>query len=239
LVKKNIAQKTKLVYRFIILIAFFLLNFSTANCQQILKDSLVRLLKTTPENKEKVLIYLEYGKCFSGSNIDSAEIFYEKAKQLASRLSDVKGMSKYLSYQINFLNQKGQFEDGLTVAQKYVAIAQQSKDVKLLIEAYNDVANEYEYLADYEQASEYYIKSLKLATDDGDEEMQSRIDDNLASVFLWLKDYPLAYKYSTKAFAIARERHDTVTMGNCLLNTGVSEIHLFSCGTHLLPFRLT
>ena len=225
MVKKNIAQKTKLVYRFIILIAFFLLNFSTANCQQILKDSLVRLLKTTPENKEKVLIYLEYGKCFSGSNIDSAEIFYEKAKQLASRLSDVKGMSKYLSYQINFLNQKGQFEDGLTVAQKYVAIAQQSKDVKLLIEAYNDVANEYEYLADYEQASEYYIKSLKLATDDGDEEMQSRIDDNLASVFLWLKDYPLAYKYSTKAFAIARERHDTVTMGNCLLNTGVSEIH--------------
>jgi len=207
------------------LIALFLLDFSAANCQQRLKDSLASLIKNTPENKEKIEIYLDYGKSLAGSNPDSAEIFYEKAKELAEHLNDLKGMSKYLSYQINLFNQKAQFEEGLTAAQKDIAIAQQSKDPKILIKAYNDVANEYEYLADYQQASEYYIKSLKLATDANNLEMQSKIEDNLASIFLWLKDYSLAYTYSTKAFVIAQQRHDTVTMGNCLLNTGVAEIH--------------
>ena len=222
---KNYTNPNTLFYRYAILIAFFLLNFFTANCQQRLKDSLASLIKNTPENKEKIEIYLDYGKSLAGSNPDSAEIFYEKAKELAERLNDLKGMSKYLSYQINLFNQKAQFEEGLTAAQKDVAIAQQSKDPKILIEAYNDVANEYEYLADYQQASENYIKSLKLATDAGNLEMQSKIDDNLASVFLWLKDDSLAYNYSTKAFVIAQQRHDTVTMGNCLLNTGVAEVH--------------
>lgn len=222
---KNYTNPNTLFYRYAILIAFFLLNFFTANCQQRLKDSLTSLIRNAPENKEKILVYLDYGKSLAASNPDSAEIFYEKAKELAERLNDLKGMSKYLSYQINLFNQKAQFEEGLTAAQKDVAIAQQSKDPKILIEAYNDVANEYEYLADYQQASEYYIKSLKLATDAGNLEMQSKIDDNLASVFLWLKDDSLAYNYSTKAFGIAQQRHDTVTMGNCLLNTGVAEIH--------------
>jgi signal transduction histidine kinase len=214
----------------------FLFNFIPAFSQQSLKDSLEHLLKTSPENKEKIIYYLDYGKSFQASNTDSASFYYQKAKSLATHLNDLKGMVKYFSYEINLLNQNAQFEEGLALAQKDTLIAKKINEPRILVEAYNDVANEYEYLADYQQASDYYIKSLKLATDAGDLEMQSKIDDNLASVFLWLKDDSLGYTYSTKAFVIAQQRHDTITMGNCLLNMGVSEIHQKKYNNALLHF---
>lgn len=225
-----------MLLRLLTLITFFFFNLITAKCQQASKDSLFALIKTTPENQLKIPVYLEYGKSFQSSNPDSARVYYQKAKALAIKLNDQKSFSKYISYQISLLNQTGKFEEGLALAQKDLAIGKKLNDPKILIAGYNNVANEYEYLADYQQASEYYIKSLKLATDNRDEEMQSRINDNLASVFLWLKDYPLAYKYSTKAFVIAEKRHDTVTMGNCLLNTGVAEIHQKKYKDALLHF---
>jgi len=215
----------------------FLFNSLSVFSQQTLKDSLINLLKASPENKEKIMYYLDYGKTFQASSPDSADFYYQKAKSLAAHLNDLKGMSKYFSYEINLLNQKAQFEEGLALAEKDTSIARKINEPLILIEAYNDVANEYEYLADYQQASEYYIKSLKLATDAGNEEMESKINDNLASVFLWLKDDSLGYMYSTKAFVIAQQRHDTVTMGNCLLNMGVAEIHQKKYKDALLHFR--
>lgn len=134
-------------------------------------------------------------------------------------------MSKYLSYQIHLFNQKAQFDEGLVAAQEDAAIGEQLKDPQILIQGYNDVANEYEYLGDYLPASEYYLKSLKLASSRDDEGMESKIYDNLASVFISLKDYHTADTYCHNAFTLASKLHDTVTMGNCLINMGVTEIH--------------
>lgn len=214
-----------MLLRIFILIPFFLLNFLTAKSQQTSKDSLGQLLKTVKTGNEKVLLYLQLGQTFQSSNNDSARLYYEKARALANHLDDKKGLSKYISGQLNLLNQKSEFEEGLVLAQKDISIGQELKDPKILIAVYNDVANEYEYLSDYQPAAQYYLKSLKLATAMGNEEMESKVNNNLASVFICLKDYPTAYGYSSRAFEIANKLHDTVTMGNCLLNNGVSEIH--------------
>jgi signal transduction histidine kinase len=222
--------------RLFILITFLFFNSITAHCQQTSKDSLFHLIKTSPENQQKISIYLEYGKTLQASNPDSASLYYQKAKSLATKFNDGKGFNQYISYQISLLNQIGEFEQGLALAQKDLAIGQKLNDPEILMTAYNDVANEYEYLSDYQPASEYYIKALKLATQLRDKAMQSRINDNLASVFICLKDYPTAFNYSTKAFVIAQKRHDTVTMGNCLLNTGVAEIHQKKYQDALLHF---
>jgi two-component system, NarL family, sensor kinase len=219
-------RKTKIVLlRILILIAFFLFNFITAKSQQTSRDSLFHLLQSTPANKEKVLLYLQLGENLQASNPDSAGFYYQQAKVLANRLNDKKGLSKYFSYQINLFNQKAQFEEGLAAAQEDAAIAEQLKDPQILIQGYNDVANEYEYLGDYQPASEYYLKSLKLASSRNDEGMESKIYDNLASVFISLKDYKTADTYCHNAFNLASKLHDTVTMGNCLINMGVTEIH--------------
>jgi len=211
--------------RILILLVLSFLNFLTATSQQTNKDSLFHLLKTTPPNKEKILLYLDYGQTLQASNPDSAAYYYEQARALAIRLNNKKGLSKYFSNQINLLNQKAQFEEGLLAAQKDAAIGEELKDTQILIQGYNDVANEYEYLGEFQPASEYYLKSLKLASSRGDEGMESRIYDNLASVFISLKDYNTANTYCHNAFQLASKLGDTVTMGNCLINMGVTEIH--------------
>jgi two-component system, NarL family, sensor kinase len=214
-----------LLLRILILIAFFLFNYITAQSQQTYRDSLYQLLKTTRAGKGKVLLYLKYGETYQASNPDSAAFYYQKAKALASRINDKKGLSEYFSHEINLFNKKAQFDEGLAAAQEDVAFGEQLKDPQILIQGYNDVANEYEYLGDYQPASEYYLKSLKLASSRGDEGMESKIYDNLASVFISLKDYKTADTYCHNAFNLASKLHDTVTMGNCLINMGVTEIH--------------
>jgi len=223
--------------RILILIAFFLLNLTSAKSQQTSGDSLFQLLTTASPDKGKVLLNLQYGETFKTSNPDSAEYYYQKAKSLATRLNDQKGLSKYFSCQIHLLNQKAEFEEGLSAAQEDVAIAEQLKDPAILVQAYNNMANEYEYLGDLQPASEYYLKSLKLASSTGDEEMESKIGDNLASVFISLKDYHTAHNYCTNAYHLAAKLHDTVTMGNCLINMGVTEIHQQKYTEALLHFQ--
>ena len=222
----TITEKPQIVlFRIFILITFFVFNFFTAKSQQTSRDSLFRLLQTTPANKEKILLYLQLGESLQESNPDSAGVYFQYARSLANRINDKKGLSKYLSQQVNLFNQKAQFEDGLAAAQIDAAIGEQLKDPQILIQGYNDVANEYEYLGDYQPASEYYLKSLQLASSRNDEGMESKIYDNLASVFISLKDYSIADTYCHNAFNLASKLHDTVTMGNCLINMGVTEIH--------------
>ena len=226
-----------MLVRILILIFFSLLNFLTAKSQQKPKDSLNQLIKKSAADKGKVLLYLDYGQTLQNKNADSAAYYFELARSLADRLNDKKGLSKYLSYKINLLNQKAEFEEGLSVAQKFVSMAEEMKDPKILIKGYNDVANEYEYLGDYQPASEYYLKSLKLASSTGDKGMESKIYDNLASVFISLKDYKTADSYCHKAFNLASNLRDTITMGNCLINMGVTEIHEKKYNDALLHFR--
>lgn len=226
-----------MLLRILILIAFFLLNFLTAKSQQTSRDSLFQLLATTSPDTAKVLLYLNYGGTFTTSNPDSAEYYYQKAKSLATRLHDKKALSKYFSYQIHLLNQKAEFEEGLSAAREDVAIAEQLKDTAILVQAYNNMANEYEYLGDLQAASAYYLTSLKLASVTADGEMVSKIEDNLASVFISLKDYQTAHNYCSKAYHLAATLHDTVTMGNCLINMGVTEIHQRKYKQALLHFQ--
>lgn len=236
--KKTVSEKQQIVLlRILILIAFFLLNLTSAKSQQTARDSLFQLLTTASPDKGKVLLYLQYGEIFKSSNPDTAEYYYQKAKSLAIRLNDQKGLTKYLSFQIHLLNQKAEFEEGLSAAQQDVAIAEQLKDPAILVQGYNNMANEYEYLGDLQSASAYYLKSLKLASSTGDKEMESKIDDNLASVFISLKDYHTAQNYCINAYNLAAKLHDTVTMGNCLINMGVTEIHQQKYTEALLHFQ--
>lgn len=79
-----------LLLRILILIAFFLFNFLTAQSQQTSRDSLFQLLKTTSPDKGKVLLYLKYGETYQASNPDSEGYYYQQARALADRLNDKK-----------------------------------------------------------------------------------------------------------------------------------------------------
>jgi len=181
--------------------------------------------------------YLELAKSFEDSKADSSLYYYEKAKNLALGLNDRKGLNKYFLDYIRFLNHKAEFEKALTASMNHIELGQQAGDSGIIMHAYNEAANEYEYLGDFQGSARYYFKALKLAEQQDNKKMQRLISNNLSSVFISLKDYNSGYTYSAKAFRMAQDAHDTTVMGDCLINMGVAQIHNRKYNDALLAFN--
>lgn len=124
-----------------------------------------------------------------------------------------------------WLNNEARFEDALNLTLHHVDLANQIKDPSLQMKAYNEAANEYEYLGNYEPSTEYYLKSLKFAALIDDKKMQRMLNNNLGSIFLALKDYTTGYAYSSQACQMSKDAGDSVTMANCLVNMSVAELN--------------
>lgn len=168
---------------------------------------------------------LNEGKTLEKTKPDSAISYYKKATALAFALKNANLLASCMAAHIGFLNNEAKFEDALAASQQHINMATALNNSYLLMNAYNDAANEYEYLGDYQPSTEYYLKALKLATDAGNKGLQRKINNNLGSVFLALKDYGTGYFYSSRAYQMAQEEKDTTTMGNCLVNMGIAELY--------------
>lgn len=177
------------------------------------------------EDTAEVREFLKLAKDFETTHPDSAIQYYQKATALALQLKNTMLLTACMAQHIGFLNDEAKFEEALSLAQHNITIAKKLKLPSVLMLTCNQVANEYEYLGDYESATEYYLKSLQLATTIGDKRMQRKLNNNLASVFLGLQDYSTGYRYASTAYEMAKEVKDTVTMANCLVNMGIAELH--------------
>ena len=186
---------------------------------------------------ENVRRYIALAKSFEDSKADSSAYYYEKARIVALQLKDREGLNNYFLSYIRFLNHKAEFEKALSISLKHVDFGQRADDSGIIMHAYNEVANEDEYLGDFQGSASYYFKALKLAEQQDNNKMQRLIDNNLSSVFISLKDYHSGYTYSEKAFKLAKAARDTTVMGDCLINMGVSQIHQQKYSDALLDFN--
>jgi signal transduction histidine kinase len=196
-----------------------------------------QLKVTNSPDTTKVRSLIRKAKSYENGLPDSAAHYYQMAKELAVKLKDGVGLENYFSRYIHFLNHKAEFEEGLSLAMKHIALARQLGDSNAVMIACNEVANEEEYLSDFQSATNYYLQALKLAVRLNKKRMQRLINNNLSSVFISLKDYVTAYQYSSKAFQLAERAGDTTVMGDCLINMGISEIHQQKFKHALLDFN--
>jgi two-component system, NarL family, sensor kinase len=205
---------------FFCFLLFFLLSYSSLFAQSLQPES-------SAAKKDSILFqhYIDSGEMFEINHPDVAKSYYKKAYSFALQKNRNRLLSIYFLRYIHFLNNQSKFEDALDLAQQHIKTAQALHDDRILMLAYNEAANEYEYLSDYQPATEYYIKALQLANSTRDTTMKQKINNNLASVFLFLKDYSTGYNYAKEAYLITQQQKDTVTMGNCLINLGVAELH--------------
>ena len=202
------------------------------------KGSMRKTQISSVNNKDSVKYFLQYGEKFTRSIPDSAWFYYEKAHQLAMGNNDKKGLSLFITYAIKQLNNEGKYDQALKMGQQMIEMGKETKDTIMLIKGYNNAANEYEYIGELQQASEYYLTALKYADILGKSDMQQILNNNIASVFIELKDYLQANRYAGKAYVITKTNKDTVAMGSCLINLGITEIHLKKFSSALSHFNM-
>lgn len=209
---------------------FFLAGFlpvRESNAQLNRKDSLFNAIANQKADSNAVYALYYYGEYFENENPDSADWYYRKGLQLAEKLAYKKGIASYSSYALVLLNNKGDYLEGLKVAQMALDLFEEGAGTERdLAVGHINIGNEWQYLGDLKQAAEAYLKGAAIAGRIKDQFLLRVCYNNLSSVFIELKDYHKVLEYSTKAYSIATQMNNDYARASSMINMAVGEIEL-------------
>jgi signal transduction histidine kinase len=209
---------------------FFLAGFlpvRESNAQLNRKDSLFNAIAKQKADSNAVYALYYYGEYFENENPDSADWYYRKGLQLAEKLAYKKGIASYSSYALVLLNNKGDYLEGLKVAQMALDLFEEGAGTERdLAVGHINIGNEWQYLGDLKQAAEAYLKGAAIAGSIKDQFLLRICYNNLASVFIELKDYHKVLEYSTKAYAIATQMKNDYARASSMINMAIGEAEL-------------
>ncbi|HVS96791.1 MAG TPA: tetratricopeptide repeat protein [Puia sp.] len=208
-----------------------------ATAQDRIPDSLRVLLQNGRQDTDRVTALLSVGDHYSIRRPDSAVFYFESARALAQRLHWPRGIAAYDSHIIQVLNDRGDYQGALRLCLEAIRIYADSGTREDRVRAYNNVANEYQYLGDLNAAVDNYVRSMQLAETLTNRKYMKILSNNLASVFYELQQYDKCYTYALQAYHIASELKDTEGVASSLVNLGLSEGHLNRNDSAIKHFR--
>jgi two-component system, NarL family, sensor kinase len=194
--------------------------------QSAYKDSLLQALQKAKADTGIINLYYNYGEIFENDLPDSAMLYYQKARALSQQLNYEEGIASYASYAIVILNKKGKFREGLELCKEALGIYKKLNAPKNLARAYINIGSEWQYLSDFEQASENYITALKISEQINNKLLQRVCNNNLASIFINLQQYEKGKVYAEKSLVIAKELKDDFSVASSTGNIAGAELLL-------------
>ncbi len=227
----RLTPKTYLVVLAISLVTSFMAK------SQSQADSLLQIIRQTPDDTTKVMLYYQYGELFENTNPDSALWYFDLARKKAQDLNYLKGQAAYASNAIVILNNRGKFKEALELAKEALALYQQAGTKKDLAVAHINVGSEWQYLSDFETATKSYFEALALAEEIGDKRLQRISNNNLASIFIELGQYEKGKGYAEKSLAVAIELKNDYAIASSTYNIANAEIYLKQYDKALTHFK--
>lgn len=176
-------------------------------------------LKNAGPDSVKVIALIDIGYDIADRNPDSAIVYYNKAYALAKKINYTKGIFKYYACYGNILSMRGNYEQALDISIKQVALAENSKDNRLIGAAYNNIAGSYTDLGNIDKALEYYLKAISIYEQRNDQKHLAAVYGNLLGIFSSVGHSPAkALEYGLKAIEISRANNDMGVLREALLN---------------------
>lgn len=200
-------------------------------------DSLRNKLKAAEKDTALVVLYYAYGNELENTYPDSALYYFDLAKSLSGTLSYDRGKASYSSHAITVLNAKGKFREALEIAQDALRLYESMGNQKDMAVAYLNVGSEWQYLSDFQTATDYYLKSKKIAETIGDKSLQRITNNNLASIFINLKEYRKGKQYAEQSLQIARDLKNEYAISSSMFNIATAELYLKQYDAALKNYR--
>ncbi len=189
-------------------------------------DSLRRQLKHTKNDTAQVQLYYAYGEALANRLPDSALWYYNLAKERAQAFKFKKGAAAYASHAIEILNAQGRYRDALELCQEALKLYEVIGNQHDIATALINVGSEWHYLSDFQLATDFYLRALKIAEAIVDKRLQRIINNNLASIFINLKAYGKGKDYAEKSLALAKELNDAYAISSSTFNIATAELSL-------------
>ena len=198
---------------------FFLAAALKCGGQELMnKDSLLQLVRTTKEDTNKVLLYINIGQQYENNLPDSAAFYYTQAKLLSERLNYTLGIIKYISNITYVLNLQGKLDSSLRLNLYSVELAKKINDRKRRAFGLSNVGTSYLYMERYENAVNYFLQAIRILEELGLQQYLGVLYNNLAILYDKMMQYDKAIQYSGKAIAVSRSLNDSTNL-SIALNT--------------------
>ncbi len=189
------------------MVKFFLplLFISASTCcvaqERLNTDSLLQLLPKAKEDSNKVLLYINIGQQYEGSDMETAKQYYLKAKALSEKISYPAGVVKFYSNYTQMLNLQGLFDSSLALNLEGVALARKLNDPVALAKSLFNTGSSYRLLEEYENAIKYYEEGKNIFARLGVTQYEGQIDDVLQNLATAMHQYQKGVNYGRRAVA--------------------------------------
>lgn len=185
------------------------------------KDSLLQLLATAPEDTSKVQVLLAVQKLYSTSNFDSSFYYLNAAQALATKLKtdqfDYTLNNKYSIYY--YFNNN--FEKSLEHALKTKEIAEKKNDLRLQARICNNISGIYNHFNRPKNAVDYTLKCLDLAEKARDTADLSNFNISASETYGRLRQLDKAVMYAKRGIEYGTRFNDIRSVMNGLNNLSV------------------
>ena len=193
----------KYILKFLLLICITEIN--TLPSKEANIDSLLNQIEASKEDTLKVQLLLKAALYYVDSDIDSSRYFIRKTLELSAKI----GYDLYFAHANKVLSNiyYNQFITDSSIfyvnkALKYYIHLKSAKDIAI---CYNLLGVNYMDLADYIQASKYFIEADSTFRNIGNVAGQIVVTQNLGAIFLKIKDYNKSRQYLFKSINLNKE----------------------------------
>lgn len=193
------------LFLIIILSAFFFFGNTMAQTTNL--DSLTAVVERLPEDTAKIRQFYDLSKKYEKENWEEALRFYHKTYNLAKRLAAPKWQSE-LEFTIARIHANiGNLDSSLV----YIAPAEKGfdrlGDWKKLASSYLVYQYVYKRLGNYEKATEYAFKALKINEEHHYKKGIARMNGKIGSLFYTLEKWEDAFAYTQKSYDLAKKEN--------------------------------
>lgn len=185
------------------------------------KDSLLRTLRTLPNDTNRVNSLLRLGKIASSEQVYDTAIYYGRlAVDLATEIEWERGIAvANVDMAVSYWY-IGNYTDALNMNYAALEIFQKLNDQKGISQAYNNMGIVYASQKNFPKALECYLTTLRIKETLGDNKAIGSTLINIGSTYDQLNETEKAFMYYRRALVLKRSTGDIRGEGICLLNIG-------------------
>jgi class 3 adenylate cyclase/tetratricopeptide (TPR) repeat protein len=208
------------LHLFLFLICF-LISFVSANAQQRVLDSLLKIERTwLVEDTTRAKLLTQIARNYANIDPRKGTEYASQSITIAEKLADKRFLaSAYSARGNNYLNIPD-YPAALENYQKALAINEATGNIQGIANNYNNIGLVYAYVFDYPKALENYQKALLMVEKIGNKASMVNTLANIGNIHTELKDFPKAIEYFQNALPISESIGNGQSTAGILVNLG-------------------
>ncbi|MEO6683850.1 MAG: tetratricopeptide repeat protein [Ginsengibacter sp.] len=222
----------------VLLLIFSIIFFSGMKgvAQKAPMEELKKRINALPNDTARVYAYVDYAMELENIDLDSAELYYQKAAALSEQLNFYMGRIRYALNYTAVLNMQGELQKSKEISQWILALTIQKADTLNRAKAHNNLANAYNFMAVFDSAFHHYVQSANFFSAIKREEHLHILYSNIAMVLHNLLRYDKAIDYNRKSVEYSIKAKDSLQLSSSIVNlaTVYSTLEQFDSTENLL-----